>query len=115
MWMIAATPPPGFDATSSLWIWWIVGFVTLIGAGLSAVRWLRGQGADAARLEARLAAIEKALRPNGLNTNEIGDVVARTEAKLDALDSKLDRHIGAQEEVNRQVDQKLRRLARERE
>lgn len=96
--------------TAYLWVWVGIGVITLIGFGITAFRWVRKSGADAAKLEARLASIETAIRPNGKDTQQLGDIAARTEEKLDALDSKLDRHIGSQEEVNKQMWREIRQI-----
>lgn len=96
--------------TSYLWIWVIIGVFTVIGFGFGAFKWIRQTGIDAAKLENRLASIEKQLKPNGLDTEQVGDVVKRTENAVNELTAKLNQHIGAEaearEQMQRQIDRK---------
>ena len=73
----------------------------------------------------QLAALRQAMKPNGKDTQEIGDIAARTEDKIDELTTKvgglstrvddtnrkLDQHIGAADEKERQLRAALDRKA----
>lgn len=93
--------------TSYLWIYALIGLITLAGFVFAAVKALRKQGADAERLENRLQSIERNLKPNGLDTEQVGDVVKRTEnavgdltSTVEELSAKLERHLGASDEAH---------------
>ncbi len=103
--------------TSYLALWGVLGFLYLLGMAFAAVRYWRKQGARDAKIDevldsttgamVRLAAIEKNLKPNGLNTQGVGDVVARTEIAVGELSTKLDQHIGASDEVHASLRREL--------
>lgn len=109
-----------------LWIGALVGLITLVGVVITVSKFFKQQGASAERLENRLQSIEKQLKPNGLDTEQVGDVVKRTEnavnnlssdvselsEKLDQHGTKLDQHIGAEAEARQQIIDKIRRLER---
>lgn len=101
--MLAATTLPEAVNTTYLLVYVVIGAATLIGFAVAAARWLRRQGAAEARLNVRLDTLERALKPNGLDTDQIGDMVKRTENKVDAITSKLDQHIGASDQVHREL------------
>jgi hypothetical protein len=60
------------------------------------------EAADA-NTQDRLAAIEESMRPNGLKNDELGNVVKRSENKLDALASKVDDHIGEERQARKDM------------
>lgn len=113
--IVAAGSPPVGASSLSLWLWVAVAVGTLIGFAYGAYRYARQSGAAAERLEGRLSAIERAMKPNGLDTDQIGDMMKRTEAMVEKLSGKLDQHIGAEaesrKEIWRAIDRKQDRVA----
>ena len=105
---------------SYLWVYVLIGVVTLVGFAVASGRWLRRQGVRDAALNAlidpdtgvmvQLAEIRKNLQPNGKNTQGVGDIVARTEEAVAKVDRTVNRHIGsciqAHEDLQRQIDRK---------
>lgn len=106
--------------TTYLWAGIIVSVVAL-GTGLltlaKGVRtWAANEAKQRANIEMvpelvkRMTAIEKAIKPNGKDTQQIGDIAARVEEKIDKLDSKLDRHIGGAEKEGNAIWRAIHKL-----
>lgn len=118
--MILASQSLEVANTSYLWLYVLIGVITIAGFVIAAGRWLRRQGARDAALNAlidpetgvmvQLAEITKNLQPNGKNTQGVGDIVARTEDAIRKIDRTLERHIGscnqAHDDLRRQIDRK---------
>jgi hypothetical protein len=98
--ILASTASDQVANSTYLWIGALVGAITVACFVLAAVKALRKQGADAERLENRLQSIEKNLKPNGKDTQGVGDIVARTEDAIGELAAKLERHLGASDEAH---------------
>ena len=102
----------------------IAGVATIVGLIIVGWKIIRDGGAAEARsasaatamveqvqsLSAQVSKIQTAMTPNGLNTNQIGDVAARVEKKMDdladvvaKLEKAFQRHVGASEEIHRQM------------
>jgi hypothetical protein len=131
--LIALAHGTSQDSTATYNIVWVlIGVATLVGFGIGAVRWIRNQGkADAERTSAEaevrrrldvqdsaLARLETAIKPNGLDSQELGDIAKRTENKVDALVlkldatvTKLDKHIGAAEIEEREIWREIHKKA----
>jgi hypothetical protein len=129
--LIAAAHPSDQVANATyLWLWVLVGALTLIGSGIGAVRWLRNQGradgeraAEAAEVKrilseqgAMLKRLMAAVKPNGLDTDFLGDMAKRTEIKMDQLivdvkeqGSKLDSHLGDSGRAEREIWRELKK------
>jgi predicted negative regulator of RcsB-dependent stress response len=104
---VASNAAASVANSSYLVIYAVIGVVTLVGFGFAAFKAIRKQGADAERLENRLQSIERNLKPNGLDTEQVGDVVKRTEnavgdltSTVEELSAKLERHLGASDEAH---------------
>lgn len=95
--------------TTYLLVYIVVGVATIVGLGFAGARWLRNSGAAEARLNSRLDSLERLMKPNGLDTDELGDMVKRTEHKVDAIATKLDQHIGSSDQVHRDLWRAIRR------
>lgn len=89
--------------TTYLWIWVVIGIVTIAGSAVAVYKWAKQQGVKDEAMDNRLELIEKQLKPNGLNTDQVGDVVKRTENAVGELGSKLDQHIGAELQARREM------------
>lgn len=55
------------------------------------------------KLSDRIGGLERKLTPNGLDTEQVGDVVKRTENAVRDIRSRLDQHIGASETTHEQM------------
>jgi hypothetical protein len=103
--------------TTSLWLYLVLGLITVGTLLWGGIKLIRQQGAEEVRkkdrddklnetvvalhtnltnLESNVQAIEKNLKPNGLNTERLGDIAKRTENAVSSLTSKMDQHIGAE-------------------
>ena len=85
-------------------VFFVIGSVIAIITALwGGVKLIRKQAAEEARQaskdeqrDAQLAELKKLIKPNGLNTEGIGDIAKRTEIAVRELASKLDQHMGAE-------------------
>lgn len=53
-------------------------------------------------ISSEVGVVRTKVTSNGGDTDDIGDTVARIESKLDAVNSKIERHLGWHEAVDRQ-------------
>lgn len=72
-----------------------------------------------AQVQGRLQAIEEQLKPNGLNTDQVGDIAKRTERsvgrlaeRFEGVAERLDRHLGYSEAKDAEFDRRLADLER---
>jgi hypothetical protein len=112
-----------------LWIYILIGLVTLLGSGgaVGLYRAAKKQGVRDQQFDLvikavlpdengkggltnRLSALDRQLdeikheqKPNGGNTQRLGDIAKRSEGKIDALSTKLDQHIGQSTEVHADI------------
>jgi hypothetical protein len=104
--------------TTYLWVYVVIGVVTLAGIVVASARWLKKQGVTEAAVKAlidanlltrlsdqdrTLAELKKSLSPNGLVGNEVWNIAKRTENKVDLLSTKLDQHIGSSDQTHRDL------------
>jgi len=82
-------------------IWIIVGVVTIIGGLIEFMRWRDRRVIRNDKLDELL----KRVTPNGKNTNQLGDVAARTEDAVNRLNKQFEHHRNA-------VNRRLRALER---
>lgn len=99
--------------TTYLWLYVAIGIPTLAGMLIGGYRWVKAQGVRDAKIDQLLTQ----LAPNGLNTNRPGDILKRTENKVDDLlakhehlASQVDRHIGAEEASRREIWREINKL-----
>jgi hypothetical protein len=59
-------------------------------------------------LRTEILAVRKSISPNGLNSDELGDMVKRTENGVKRMDQTLNRHIGASEEAHTAIWRAIR-------
>ena len=107
------------------WLYVGVGVLMLVGLVYAGIRWLKKQAVAEAALQALvdanvlqrlkdqdevLAEIRRAQQPNGLDTDEPGDIGKRTEnlvkelfEEVKATNTKLDKHMGASEVEEREI------------
>lgn len=123
--------PPGDGAITVIYI--LIGVVTVGGAGglLGLYKWAKKQGVRDSQLDLvigvvlgdgnggkplkdrldmqdrKLDEIAREAKPNGGNTQRLGDIAKRTERKVDDLGTKLDQHIGQSEEVHSDLRRRL--------
>ena len=130
--MVAAAAAAGPSVLEIAYV--VIGISTIIGAVVGVYRWAKSKGvkedevkrmADVVlpfdhtrgtlseRLDAQdkeLAAIRKELKPNGGNTDALGDMVLRMETKLNDMNLKLVSHIAVVQSANIDINRRLVRL-----
>lgn len=123
--------PPGDGAYTVVWV--LIGVVTLLGTGgaLGVFKWAKKQGVRDSKIDLvidvvlgdgnggkplkdrldaqdrKLDDIQREARPNGGNSQRLGDIAKRTEKKVDDLGSKFDQHIGQSEEVHSELRRRV--------
>ena len=67
------------------------------------------QSAQVGRVAAQVADLQRSMRPNGLDTDQLGDIAKRTEKKVIELADSFNRHLGASEEIHRTLREDIAR------
>jgi hypothetical protein len=88
------------------WIYILIGIGIIIGAGISINRWLSARAVREDKLDRLLTEVT----PNGGGTMSIGDTVARTESKVDALIVTVATQKGHTDAVEREVYRRIDKL-----
>jgi hypothetical protein len=109
-----------------LWVYIVVGIVGLVGVGgiVGFVRWLKTQAVRDSKIDElidpakgvmaqmrehgkQLADLQRSMRPNGLDTDQLGDIAKRTEREVVRLRADFSKHLGSSEEIHRELREKI--------
>jgi hypothetical protein len=105
--------------TTYLWIYVALGVIGLVGAGVALRKYFFKQAVREVAIDAlihpdtgvmaRLEKIEKTLSPNGLDTDNVGDIAKRTEVAVRKVQRGLTQHIAAEANARSEIWQELAR------
>ena len=88
------------------WIYVVLGVIGIVGAGVATLRWLNARAVRESKLDRLLLEV----KPNGGQTLSLGDTVARTESKVDALIVTVATQKGHTDAVEREVYRRINNL-----
>lgn len=113
---------------SYLWVYIVLGIVGLVGTGglVGLVRWVKAQAVRDSKIDAlldpdkgvmallgtqgkQLGDLQRSMRPNGLDTDQLGDIAKRTEREVGKLRDEFSKHVGASDEVHRALREDIDR------
>jgi hypothetical protein len=121
-WVILADTQASLN-TSYLWVYIVLGAISIVGGGgglVAFIKWLKNQTLRDGKIDDMLdpktgamallaqhgmvlADLQRSMRPNGLNTDQLGDIAKRTEHAVDRLEENFNQHKGESDAVHKQL------------